>query len=551
MHLLHKQFGDVIETEAACALDEYHLVAQRLEHLAVNERRNVVEEVFLLNLYQVGMLHNLRTDAYYLLNAALHTEVGYFLVEHVERFAGLVDVAEYERALASLMVGAAVHEVERNVERVDVRVVRVVDQRAALLTLFHFEAHRYRLERRHALCEMLARESEMQRYDSRRYGVAHRRLVDERQHVLACLVVIYIMYSGCESFLLHALHEERSRAVAHRPREVLALVAYAAHHAVYHLVVLAVDDGLCVVEEYHLLAALLLERREVLLMGVADEREHGDVGLYDAAQSLHLARLADASLEHSHLALLVEQPYREWHAYLRVVATRRARHLHLRREQLVEPFLHDGLSVAARDAHNRYVVFLAVTLGESLQGDKRVLHFQEVCVGVCCVIVGRNILYDEVAHSAAVEVRNVVVTVVASRFQSEEQCLLCETERSAVSKEEPDVGVCCAKAVGSDERCYLFNSISHFSVLYFSCANLLIFSHIQAKKMHFLRIIIQDCSTSFQSTSPFPWSSSSTARAITLRLSALNGSVYRLSIICFSAAAMPPFFASFSSITYM
>ena len=120
-----------------------------------------MEEVFLLNLYQVGMLHNLRTDAYYLLNAALHTEVGYFLVEHVERFARLVDVAEYERALASLVVGAAAHEVERYVERVDVRVVRVVDERAALLTLFHFEAHRHRFERRHALGKMLARESEV------------------------------------------------------------------------------------------------------------------------------------------------------------------------------------------------------------------------------------------------------------------------------------------------------------------------------------------------------------------------------------------------------
>ena len=291
------------------------------------------------------------------------------------------------------------------------------------------------------------------------------------------------MYSRRKPLPLHALHEERSRAVAHRPREVLALVAYAAHHAVYHLVILTVDDGLRVVEEHHLLAALLLQRREVLLMRVANEREHGDVGLYDAAQSLHLARLADASLEHTHLALLVEQPYGERHAYLRVVAARRARHIHLRREQLVEPFLHDSLSVATRDAHNRYVVFLAVTLGESLQGDKRVLHFQEVCVGVCCVIVGRNILYNEVAHSAAVEVINVVVTVVASRFQSEEQCLLCETERSAVSKEEPDVGICCAKAVGSNERCYLFNSISHFSVLYFSGANLLIFSQIQAESI--------------------------------------------------------------------
>ena len=46
--------------------------------------------------------------------------------------------------------------------------------------------------------------------------------------------------------------------------------------------------------------------------------------------------------------------------------------------------------------------------------------------------------------------------------------------------------------------------------------------------------------TSFQSTRPFPLSSSSTARAMTLRLSALKGSVYWLAFICFSAASTPP-----------
>ena len=38
-------------------------------------------------------------------------------------------------------------------------------------------------------------------------------------------------------------------------------------------------------------------------------------------------------------------------------------------------------------------------------------------------------------------------------------------------------------------------------------------------------VFYKDSSTSFQSISPLPVSSSSTARAITLRLSALNGSV--------------------------
>ena len=68
----------------------------------------------------------------------------------------MVYVAQDECALASLMVGAAVHEVESNVERVDVRVVRVVDERASVLSLFHLQAHSYRFQILHALSQKLA-----------------------------------------------------------------------------------------------------------------------------------------------------------------------------------------------------------------------------------------------------------------------------------------------------------------------------------------------------------------------------------------------------------
>ena len=80
-------------------------------------------------------------------------------------------------------------------------------------------------------------------------------------------------------------------------------------------------------------------------MCVADECQHSDVGLDDASKSLHLTRFGDACLEHAHLTLLVKQPYGERHTNLRVVAARRTRHLQLRREELIEPLLHDGLSV--------------------------------------------------------------------------------------------------------------------------------------------------------------------------------------------------------------
>ena len=71
------------------------------------------------------------------------------------------------------------------------------------------------------------------------------------------------------------------------------LVDYAADG----VIVGTIDDGLSIMEELGFLAALLLHRTEVLLMGRAKVSKYGDGGLDDAPQCPHLARLADAGLE--------------------------------------------------------------------------------------------------------------------------------------------------------------------------------------------------------------------------------------------------------------
>ena len=74
MYLLHKQFGDIVKSEAACALNQNHLVAQCLKHSAVDERCNVMEEELFGHLYHVCMVHNLRSDTYNLVHTTLHAE---------------------------------------------------------------------------------------------------------------------------------------------------------------------------------------------------------------------------------------------------------------------------------------------------------------------------------------------------------------------------------------------------------------------------------------------------------------------------------------------
>ena len=101
----------------------------------------------------------------------------------------------------------------------------------------------------------------------------------------------------------------------------------------------------------------------MLLMGTTQTGQHANGGLYDVVQGHHLARLTDARLKEGHLRLLVQQPYGQRHAYLRVVRARRADNLLRRQQQLVQPLLDHRLAVGARDAHHGDVELVAVTLG--------------------------------------------------------------------------------------------------------------------------------------------------------------------------------------------
>ena len=120
VHLLHKELGDAVEAELACALEQNHLVAQAPEHLAADERLHGGEEEFLGKLYLVGMGGEHRAYADELHHAALAGQVAHFLVEPFGLVAALEDVAQDERAPTALVVGSPVHEVEGDVERVDV-----------------------------------------------------------------------------------------------------------------------------------------------------------------------------------------------------------------------------------------------------------------------------------------------------------------------------------------------------------------------------------------------------------------------------------------------
>ena len=170
--LADKQLGEALETKLACAFEQDHLVAERAEGGTMDEVFDGRVKLLLGQLGEGGMVGgNGRTDTDKALHATLADEGGHLCVEGVFVLAALENIAEDERALATLVVGAATHEVEGNVEGVDVGVVRVVDERAAVVAFLHLQAHGDWLKVGHTVGKLLGGEAKSQRGDGYGEGV--------------------------------------------------------------------------------------------------------------------------------------------------------------------------------------------------------------------------------------------------------------------------------------------------------------------------------------------------------------------------------------------
>ena len=451
VHLLLQKLRQAVEAERSRAFYEYNLVAQRAECGAANEAVHTCKEVLFRQVYCARLSRDVGAYAYELVHTALCGQLAHFGIEPLRTLAALVDVAQYERAAAPVVVGAAVHEVEGDVERVDVGVVGVVYERAAALPLLHLKAHGHRLQGLHACCEGFGLHPEAECHTGAGKRAAERGVVDERQAVAAFAASIYIMYGrGC-SFGLNRRNVERRAPALAAPPNLLSGEARLAQAAAHGLVVGVVHHHAGVVEQRELLPAFLLHGAEVLLVCRAERGEHAYRWLYDVAQGLHFPGAAYACLEESHVGMLVQQPHRQWHAYLRIVALRRACDHHLRREQLVKPLLDHRLAVRPGDAHDGDGELVAVAFGQALERFERVHHLQEVCPGIFRNVF-RHAAHHKVAHAAAVKLRYVAVAVVALGAQGEEKGLLRETERAAVGKQPPYAGIGLADAPRPNER---------------------------------------------------------------------------------------------------
>ena len=98
-----------------------------------------------------------------------------------------------------------------------------------------------------------------------------------------------------------------------------------------------------------------------------------------------------------------------------------------------------------------------MALGQPLESLQRTDYFQEVGTGIEPLIILGHIDDDEIGDAPAIELRNVVMAVVALRAEREEERLFGKAEGTTVGEKKTNLCRGAAETVGADERCYLLN----------------------------------------------------------------------------------------------
>ena len=172
VNALDKHLGQLVETKLTGTFYQDDLVVQGAEHLTTGKLSHAGIEIFFGYLDALGLSRNSLADTNELLDAPLFAEFRHFTIELFVGHSALLDVAQDEGlARTAECARSAAHEVECDVERMNVGVIGIVDERQTILSFLHLEAHGHWLELTHALGKHVGGHAKMQGHDGADNGV--------------------------------------------------------------------------------------------------------------------------------------------------------------------------------------------------------------------------------------------------------------------------------------------------------------------------------------------------------------------------------------------
>ena len=310
VHFEQEFVGDLFERKISRPFEENHVVRERVEQAAVEQRAGVVEEM--------GFRFDLSVEAAHVgahadeqIHLAGSQECGHAAVEHLGVDARLLEVAQYQhRAVVGLF--ATCQEVERDVERGEVGIIGVVDERQAAHALFHLQPHGHGSEVRHAFADLCGGEMEFQADHGGVDGIFDRGLVVKGNVEGHDALPVAVVESNVRRVVRRVrcaadgggvsggrnhLSVEGGLGRAPRPADAPTCIVRSVETTIDERIVHTVDQRGGMLEEFEFLHALFVGSGKIGLMCRTDIGEHTEGGTNDVAQGAHFARATDAGFE--------------------------------------------------------------------------------------------------------------------------------------------------------------------------------------------------------------------------------------------------------------
>ena len=305
-------------------------------------------------------------------------QLGYFPIHFFLRNTFRKHIRQHHRASAQCRI-APRHEIYCRQERQIVARISVVNQLATVHAVCHIHPRARRSQsgktRRHRF-KRLAKAQQHGKADNGIVDIGNRR---ERNADCAAIKQIGEMNRRPSIFARYRRNEKRSVRIDTRPADFLPPERKPDNRVANDRVVSVKNHIIALARQPQFLATLLLQRRKSLLMFLPDICHHRNGRADYLLEQFHFVGMRYAGFDDRQIRIFVNIPYRQRHPDLRIVAARAAHNVVIVAQQLIQPFLHNRLSAAARYAYHRYVEPMAMVNGKLLQCFHRVFNDNDVC----------------------------------------------------------------------------------------------------------------------------------------------------------------------------
>ena len=272
MNFLFQELREMVETEDTCPLQENHLIMQTAEQRTVHKLLDAWEESLVGYGNHISLRLDSRTDTYQAVDTPFLTEVADLPVEFRLIHTRLLDITQYQRTSTTLILWATIHKVESDIQRVDIRIIGVVDECASMLSLFDLQTHGDRFQLRHPHIQVIGCHTQVEGDGSTGNGAFHGSLINKGKAILPPGAFIAVGYSsGTRSTrsTRNTRDIQRCRRILPTPPYLLTLITRATDTTADGVIVTVIGNDFRPMEELQFLHTFLIHRAEILLMGSA------------------------------------------------------------------------------------------------------------------------------------------------------------------------------------------------------------------------------------------------------------------------------------------